>query len=115
MIGWCTLEGWSGGGASVENRWWTVGFGGTGRRMVLQRVKGGVEVHMWCGFMEEKEMHGGVLSSRYAEAERGEGREWGPRRVAAWKRKGGGGGDAHAVGGGRIPSAAATSLMALAA
>jgi hypothetical protein len=45
--------------------------------MVLLRVEGGVEALRRCGFTEEKEMRGGALDSRYAEAKRGEGREWG--------------------------------------
>jgi hypothetical protein len=58
--------------------------------MVLHRDKGGVEALRRCGFAEEEEMHIGVLSSPYVEAKRGEGREWRPRLVAAWRRKGGG-------------------------
>jgi hypothetical protein len=104
--GWCSSEGWSGGGASAENRWWTVGSSGAGGRMVLRRDEGGVEALRQCRFTEEKEMCGGALSSCYVDAERGEGRKWVPRCAAAWRRKGAGG-DEHAVGDGRSTSAAA--------
>jgi hypothetical protein len=46
--------------------------------MVLRRDEGRVEPLRRCGFAWEEEMHVGALGSRYAEAEREEGREWGP-------------------------------------
>jgi hypothetical protein len=102
--GWCSPEGWSGGGASSKNQRWTASSDGVGGRMVLLRVEGGVEALRRCGFTEEKEMRGGALDSRYAEAKRGEGREWGGGHAAAWRRKGGGSGT---IGGGGATAAGA--------
>jgi hypothetical protein len=45
--------------------------------MVPQMDEGDVEVLRQCGFMEGEEIHGGVLNSRYAKAERKTGEEMG--------------------------------------
>jgi hypothetical protein len=75
----------------MENLRWMAGSSGVGGRMVLQRDEGGVEALRWRGFTGEEEMRGGALNSCYAEAEREEGREWGPRFRHVDEERGGGG------------------------
>jgi hypothetical protein len=49
-----------------------------------------VEALRRCGFAGEEEMRGGALNSCYVEAEREEGREWGPRFRHVDEERGGG-------------------------
>jgi hypothetical protein len=58
--------------------------------MVLRRDEGRVEPLRRRGLAGEEEMHVGALGSRYAEAEREEGREWGPRFRHVDEERGGG-------------------------
>jgi hypothetical protein len=105
----CQGRAWWGGAhrkdgvAAVPHRKSAVACGSAGGRMVLRRDEGGVEVLKRCGFMEEEEMCGGMLDSRYVEAEREEGRERGPQLRHVEEERGGGSRLAHTRGGhGRV-------------
>jgi hypothetical protein len=92
-----------------------VSSGGAGGQIVLWRDEGGVEALRRCKFTEEALRR--CEFTAIMPKQRGEkGGSGGPGALPLGEGKvGGGGGDAHAVGGGRILSAAAMSLMALAA